>query len=142
MVRKVFIDTGAFIALSYQADQYHSLAVEALHTLNRYPFITTDHIVGETFTWLRYKVGFETALAFLRQIDMTSLEGQLRVVHADQDLLWATREILKKFTDQTLSFADGLSLALLEADKSITDVFAFDTDLLLAGRTMYPGNFK
>ena len=57
-MKKVFIDTGAWIALNNMKDKYHEDAVNAnKHFLdNGYFYVTSDYILDETYTLLRYDV--------------------------------------------------------------------------------------
>lgn len=138
-MRKVFVDTGAYIALAHRDDQHHADASRTLRALSVHHFVTTDHVIGETYTWLRYKVGSPPARAFLTRVRTASEQRRLTVVFTDASLLDATQRVLERFADQALSFTDGVSLALLERDGSLTGVFAFDAHLILAGRPMHPG---
>lgn len=56
---RVFVDTGAWIALTDKTDDYHkaALKIHAYLEENNAWLITSDYIIDETITWLRYKAG-------------------------------------------------------------------------------------
>lgn len=55
----IFVDTGAWIALTDTSDRYHDDATRIYHTLKtqRARFLTTDYVIDETTTRLRYDAG-------------------------------------------------------------------------------------
>ena len=55
----IFVDTGAWIALSDRRDQYHNDAVAIYTRLKRQKerLLTTDYLIDETVTRLRYDLG-------------------------------------------------------------------------------------
>ena len=63
----VFIDSGAWIALTDRKDQYHKKAALIYNNLKerRELLTTTDYIIDETVTRLRYDLGHATAVRFL-----------------------------------------------------------------------------
>lgn len=65
---RVFVDTGAFIALQNVSDQYHEVAKEYYSYLveKKIPLLTTNFILDEMYTWLLREKGFghQTAVNF------------------------------------------------------------------------------
>jgi predicted nucleic acid-binding protein len=63
----IFVDTGAWIAVTDASDQYHYQAVKiyALLKRQRKRFVTTDYVIDETVTRLRYDAGHPSALRYL-----------------------------------------------------------------------------
>ena len=63
----IFVDTGAWIAVTDTSDQYHLQAVKmyALLKKQREQFVTTDYVIDETVTRLRYDAGHPSALRYL-----------------------------------------------------------------------------
>lgn len=69
---KLFIDIGAFIALCDRNDAYHREAVALYTSLTKETSLfTTLLVVSETYTWLRYRVGYFAASLFLEVISET-----------------------------------------------------------------------
>lgn len=63
-----FVDTSAFIALNVPQDKNHREALQIAKQLNGYTFVLSDSVINETYTLLRYKVGFHTARRFLEDV--------------------------------------------------------------------------
>ena len=63
---KIFIDTGGFIALIYKQDPKHEIAVYYYSmVVETYRLFTTNMIISETYTWLRYHTSHLIAVKFL-----------------------------------------------------------------------------
>jgi hypothetical protein len=95
----VFVDTSAWIALLTRNDHYHAagLAIQARLRHERAGLLTSDYIVDETVTWLRYRVGHAAAVMFWE----TTLRSELiEVAPIDRELLGVAWDIFKKYTDQ------------------------------------------
>ena len=65
-VRTVFVDTGAWIALAVRQDQLHPSAAAHARRLARAltPLLTTNYVMLETYTYIRYHYDHQKALAF------------------------------------------------------------------------------
>lgn len=136
---KLFVDTGAFIALASSADRLHREAVEFYRSMPPgVSRLTTAAVVGETYTFLRYRAGRVPALRWLDHIEDAIGTHHLRLVYPDEALDRATRKVLRRYADQELSYADALTLVVLEQE-SIDFVFGFDHHLALTGRVLVPG---
>ena len=76
----IFVDTGAWIALSDLKDQYHEDAIRIYDRLKRVKerLLTTDYVIDETVTRLRYDLGHSTAVKFLDLLAGTERTGLLQ----------------------------------------------------------------
>ena len=133
--RTVLLDSGAFVARADPADQHHHTAVETFQGLKdaRYPLCVTRPTLWETFTRLRYKVGFETAIevfAFVAQ------EGIEVVDYADGDEINA-RAVLSLYRGVSLSFVDALNRAI-SSRLGLNTAFAYDGHYRTMGFDVYP----
>ena len=137
---KLFIDTCGFIAVTMKTDQDHTLAVSFLREVSKNHIIqiTTNIILSETYTFLRYQNHIELALRFIEQAKKAEKKGQLLVVYSEPILEDKAVDILKKYRDQDISFVDALSLAYLELDNSVKDVFTFDHHFHISGKNILP----
>ncbi len=123
---KLFIDTGGWIALMDSGDKFHSQAKTFYLSLDpAIQRITSSHVVGETYTWLRYKAGFPAACKFLSVIRQAKLSDRLSMVHDNADLLERAEQLLEDFEDQKLSYVDALSIAAMR-NEGISRIFGFD----------------
>ena len=67
----IFVDTGAWIALLNQRDQYHDDAVVIYNGLKQQKarLLTTDYVIDETVTWLKYRSSHQVAVRFLDLVE-------------------------------------------------------------------------
>lgn len=135
---KLFIDTGAFIALIIEEDNLHEIAKTYYQSLRKSILLYTSIlVVSETYTWLRYHYGFQPASQFLDIIKNGIKTGNLIVLYPDPVICEKAHAILIKYKDQELSYADALSFAILEAEE-IKDVFGFDNHFYIANCSLWP----
>jgi uncharacterized protein len=84
----IFVDTGAWIALTDTSDQYHLKARRIYAELKRKRprFLTTEYVVDETITRLRYDADHPTALRCLALLFQAEKAGTLQIVYTDNDV--------------------------------------------------------
>ena len=131
---RVFVDTGAWIALALTADPLHSRAVPVWDALQRRGarIYTSIPVVLETFTFLDGNAAREAATAWRRGLEevarMTTLEcGQVELA---QCWKWFDRHDLPK-----LSAVDATSFVLMSRHK-LRVAFTFDRHFAAAGFRM------
>ena len=94
--------------------------------------LTTNLVVGETWTFLRRKDGHRTAIAFLDRIDALQQQSKLalhRVTVNQEDKAWAW---LRKHDERTYSFVDATSFQVMR-DRRLREALAFDQNFAAAG---------
>jgi len=137
-MRTLFVDTSAFLAVSNRGDRHHQAAAEFFESImNGKVFtriVTTDYIVDETVTRLRFVVGHEAALKWLKDIQTSAI---LEILKVDEGTFGKAVELFEKYSDKTLSFTDCTSFALME-EKKIRSAFTFDADFEKVGFKVYP----
>ncbi len=135
---KVFVDAGAFIALAFRGDQLHSRAVAIYQALLQQGVIlfSSNLIIAETYTFLRYNVSYQAALGFLKNIKSAERGGMITMVYSTPELEERALAILEKYCDQGLSYVDAVSFAILEQDPQLQDVFTFDAHFYLMRRNV------
>jgi hypothetical protein len=135
---KLFIDSGAFIALIDERDPMHQASQTFYTSLEmRSKLITSLTVVSETYIWLRYHVSYDSATRFLGIIERSEKAGDLKVILPDDDMKSKTHAILKNYPDQDLSYTDAISFVILE-NMNIDDVFSFDSHFYIIKRTLWP----
>ncbi|MGB9662339.1 MAG: type II toxin-antitoxin system VapC family toxin [Moorellaceae bacterium] len=135
---KLFIDTGAFIALIDERDSLHQASRAFYASLSkRTNLITSIMVVAETYTWLRYHAGSDLAIRFLDIIDRSEKAGVLQVILPGNDIRDKVHAVLKKYNDQNLSYTDAVSFIILET-MNIQDVFGFDSHFYIIKRNLWP----
>ena len=125
----IFVDTSFFVALRNRRDARHSDAIALLRHRERSIFVTSNHVRGETWTYLRRKSSHASAVAFLDSLD-SSPRVRVDLVSPEQEasaLRW-----LRRHDEREYSFVDATSFALMESLR-LTQAFAFDGDFAAAG---------
>jgi uncharacterized protein len=128
---ELFVDTGAWFALQVSDDRWHREATETLRTaLTRgHTLVTTNLVVGETYTLLRRTQGHEAAFRFIETLDRSP---RLMPIHVDEDLERETFALLRRYRDQAFSFVDGASFVVMQR-RRIRRALAFDAHFATAG---------
>jgi len=126
-VEKLFIDTGAWIALNNKKDKHHKKAVEANRDFldNGYFYVTSDYVMDETYTLLRIDVGHKRAVEFGREIKDLKEKAKIDIFHINHVVLDKAWQTFEKYTDKDFSFTDCTSFIVMELLK-IKQAFSFD----------------
>jgi uncharacterized protein len=119
----LFVDTSMWYAAADRSDASNSRAKAVLS--GGEPLITTDHIVVETWTLIRHRLGRRPAERFWEGIRLGAATME-PVGMADLDSAW---EIGKSYRDQDFSIVDRTSFAVMrrlgiERAASLDDHFA------------------
>ncbi len=124
----IFVDTGAFLGLYHDTDQYHAQAVRLWPTLDR-PVLTSNHVVDEFATGLSRIAGYRFATDRVADLYASSVIDVLTSVREDEieALKW-----MRKYADQRVSFTDCISFALMRRYR-IKTAFTFDRHFRVAG---------
>jgi predicted nucleic acid-binding protein len=133
---RIFVDTSAWFALNSRKDQHHKQAGNFVASLKSNPvlLITTDYVVDETLTLLRFKVSHREAVAFLR---LFSRSPQIVREQVTPEHLKRAEAIFSRCHDKFWSFTDCVSFAFME-EKGLKDVFAFDENFSQFGMRIHP----
>jgi predicted nucleic acid-binding protein len=136
---KVFIDSGGWLSVIIESDQYHEAGrsyFEALMALGA-ALETSDFVLDEVITRLRYDAGHAEAAQFLRLVHEAVNAGALKV-HRVSEVLWGqAEEIFLRYGDVRLSFTDCTSFALIH-EHPVDEVFAFDAHFEMMGNVLQP----
>ncbi len=121
---KLFVDTGAFIALTSPEDEYHSAAVSFYRDSrdSAARFFTTNLVVCETMNYLKARVSHAVAVRFWENLKKA---GHITIVIVTPVLEEAAFALFKRFADKGYSFTDCTSFAVMKALK-LRKAFAFD----------------
>ena len=94
-MRRVFLDTSAYVALAHTRDQFHADAVRLVERViaDRLPRVTTNYVLAEAHTLIRRKCGHVVAVQFGEGIRRDMVAGNLNIVHADAALDEAVRMV-------------------------------------------------
>lgn len=121
---KVFLDTGAFLALADEDDDHHTAAKPVYaHLLQiQAQLFTSNFVLSETYTLIRVKVSHQAAVEFMKRLDQTGITA-LRVSEATEQ---TAKAIFIRYTDKDFSFVDCTSFALIDQHR-LDHAFAFDS---------------
>ncbi len=121
-----FADTGWWVAWALPGDTRHHDALGMLAALGRSEQVLTSNlVVGETWTSLRRKDSHRTAVAFLDRVDALVKADRLALHKVTEDQEAAAWEWLRKHDDAT-SFR-------VMRDRRLREALAFDQDFAAAG---------
>lgn len=127
----IFVDTSFWVAVRNRRDTHHDAARGMLTRYADSQLVTTNHVRGETWTYLRRWAGHASAVAFLdaladsRRVRVASVSPELE----DQALVW-----LRQHDEREYSFVDATSFATMRELRT-TSALAFDGDFSAAGFT-------
>ncbi|MFW6237739.1 MAG: type II toxin-antitoxin system VapC family toxin [Halanaerobiales bacterium] len=138
-MKEVFVDTGAWIAVVDENDRHHSSAVEYIKEILRkdISLISTNYILDETITWIKYRLGHSKAVKFKELRDKNIQSGRLSVCWIDREIHGEAWKIFKKYGDHSLSYTDCTSFAVCRR-RGISQVFGFDEDFNILGFLLNP----
>lgn len=125
----IFVDSSFWIALRNDVDAHHGQAKALLGSTEGSQLVTSNHVRGETWTFLRNRAGQAKAVAFLEAV---AGSPRLDVVHIPEDLEDVALAWLRRHDERRYSFVDATSFALMRSLK-IKDALAFDGDFTVAG---------
>lgn len=98
--------------------------------------VTTNHVVGETYTLLRIVRGYRAAATFLEALDATE---RLERLFVSEDVEKRAFALLHRYHDHDFSFVDATSFTVMRAER-IRYAFAFDAHFATAGFLRIPGD--
>ena len=124
-----FVDTSFWFGLQDRLDRRHRDAAALASGQRHQRLVTSNHVVGETWTILRRRVGHRAAVGFLGR-----LEGlpNVEVAHIDERLEAEAWAWLRRHDEREYSFVDATSFALMRR-RRVREALAFDGDFAAAG---------
>lgn len=139
MDRKLFIDATAWINFVLIGEPHHEEAVTFLRTCieEGKALFTSNDIVDETITRLRYRVNFKVANDFFQLFQRNVKQQLLTQLWVDEQLQFEAWDLLKKFREHKLSFTDATSIAIIKRFK-LDAIITFDADFKKVGMRILP----
>ena len=123
-----FADTSFWFGLQERMDGRHKMA-RALVERGVGRVVTTNHVVGETWTLLRRRSGHTAAVGF---IDRLTALPDTEVIHVDEAVEADAWRWLRSRSEREYSFVDATSFAVMRR-RRIREALAFDGDFNAAG---------
>jgi uncharacterized protein len=128
----IFIDSSFLIAAFIKRDENHAAASALYQAVVNRRVVTTNHVRGETWTWLRSRSRHENAVAFLDNVEIA--ESHVEIARVSEELEDEALRWLRQHDEREYSFVDATSFAYMRA-KGISEALAFDGDFAAAGFT-------
>ncbi len=111
-------DTGAILAVIDRDDRWHRLCTDTLQQL-RFPLLTSEAVLTDLFHLFWRKSGeTESAWTFIRS-------GALALATLAEDELPRLHELMARYSDRPMDFADATLVYLAERE-SISTIFTVD----------------
>ena len=123
------MDTSFWVALGFRRDSHHQAAREIWEALGSDGLLTTNHVVGETWTFMRRRVGHATAVDFVDRVERSQRVGIVRI---DEAVEAEAFDWLRRHDERVYSFVDATSFALMRRQR-LSEALAFDGDFSAAG---------
>lgn len=127
----IFVDTSFWVGVMVGRDDHHAEATVLFTRFVTERLVTTNHVRGETWTFLNRRHGHRVALNFLDRLDRTR---HVDVYFAGEELEREALRWLRRHDERDYSFVDATSFALMRSLR-IRRALAFDGDFAAAGFT-------
>lgn len=120
----IFLDTSAFLAIENRKDSHHHEAVFFRDSCLKEGkgFITTDYILDESYTMLRFRAGHLIAVQFGEALRKSRF---LRIELVSPEIIEKAWHLFKRFSNHDFSFTDCTSFITMES-LHIQTAFTFD----------------
>lgn len=135
-MKAMFVDTGAWMACADGADPAHTSCGRARDGAleDGAMLVTTDFVIDETLTLIRFRLGLSAANAWWQQIDGSA---RLRWERIEADRFERARHLFFQYRDKDLSFTDCTSIAVMRELK-LTTVMTTDRHFQQVGFDVLP----
>ncbi|MFA4957973.1 MAG: type II toxin-antitoxin system VapC family toxin [Candidatus Methanoperedens sp.] len=135
----IFVDTSAFLALVNEKDNNHTAAIQFIEQIKNgniriKKIVTSDYIIDETLTRIRYSVGHKEAVDWGTDILASRVIEKIEI---GNEIFRSAWEQFCSYNDKKLSFTDCTSFALMKK-RGIEKVFSFDGDFERIGFVLLP----
>lgn len=122
-----FADTSFWVALAAARDRHHTEA-RALWESERDTVLVTNHVAGETWTFLRRRAGHVPASAALAVFR----SRRVVIAHVEAKQEAEAWRWLERHDERAYSFVDATSFVAMRSHR-IREALAFDGDFTAAG---------
>ena len=123
-----FVDTSFWVALFFLRDDHHDDA-RSIWQGHGGAVLSTNHVLGETWTFLRRRRGHADALRAVEAVRGSRRVTLVRVPQDAEDDAW---DWLRRHDDREYSLVDSTSFAVMRR-RRIREALAFDGDFAAAG---------
>ncbi len=125
----IFVDTSFWIALRQRQDTHHGRALQLAQGCKGALLITSNLVLGETWTLLRRREGHRKTIDWLARLRSASGARIERIEAELEAEAWAWLDV---HDERPYSFVDATSFALMRKLR-VSEALAFDGDFAAAG---------
>ncbi len=114
---RAFVDSWGWVALAVSDDPEHGLSESLIRRLQTEGalLVTSNLVVAESLTRLRYDFGLPAALDLLATIELLVESRSASVLFVDEPLWSQAVAWFRRYDDQRFSMVDCTSFAIMEA---------------------------
>lgn len=128
-----FVDTSWWVAWSLPDDHRHVAALGTLDGVGpNERLLSSDLVVGETWTYLRRKAGHSAAVALLDRVETLTAANRVVVHMVTAEQASSAWKWLRRHDERVYSFVDATSFQVMR-DRRLREALAFDGDFSAAG---------
>jgi uncharacterized protein len=134
-MKRLFVDTGAFVAKEIAADQFHQDALRgwAETEKHNYRLFSSEHVFDECATLFSGR----TTYAWAAEWGADVLDAEIDWLRAEPEEWQKALVLMRKYSDQGVSFTDCLSAVLMKRE-GLKLVFGFDRHFEDMGFRLWP----
>jgi len=125
----IFVDTSFWVALLNRRDARQSESRALFESRADSGLVTSNHVRGETWTFLRRRAGHAVAVEFL---DALQESPRIQIVTVETPQEEEAFRWLRRHDEREYSFVDARSFVLMRALR-LREALAFDGDFSAAG---------
>ena len=103
--------------------------------LRREQLLSTDYVLDEAVTRLRYDLSHLAATKFLDFVERTQETGVLSILEIDRQLFQEAKRLFRQYDSAKLSFTDCTSFVVCQMYRT-SESFAFDHHFTMMGITL------
>jgi len=135
----LFVDTGGWIAMAVVRDQYHTHAASFYQEFSKLnlPLLTSNYVLAETYTRIRYDDGHDKAIKFHSLIQQAVKAGRLHIEWVTPGIHQEAWTIFQDYADQDFSFVDCTSFVIAR-HAGVKEAFGFDEHFNTMGFILRP----
>jgi predicted nucleic acid-binding protein len=132
----LFVDTAGWMACADAADPKHSGSTSARDKWLELGghLITTDYVIDETLTLLRFRLGLDAAEEWWHTV---AASARLRHERVDAERTERARAIFFRYRDKDFSFTDCTSFAVMR-ELRLRSALTTDRHFRQAGFELFP----
>ncbi len=135
----IFVDTGGWIAMAVARDQFYKKAASYYQKISKTHvlLITSNYVLAETYTRIRYDDGHSMAVQFNSIIQEAIKVGRLHLEWVTPAVHKEAWKMFENYADHVFSFVDCTSFVIARRVR-VKEAFGFDDHFKIMGFILRP----